>query len=231
MIVRWIKRFYTWRRFECPVCKCRLKAFLPFGLKSSANVQCPVCKSLERHRLIWLYFHEKTNLFRDNLRMLEVAPVFLTSERLKKLPNLDYISADLNSPGAMVKMDITDIQYPDDSFDVIYASHVLEHIEDDVKAMRELCRVLRPGGWAVLQVPMRGEKTLEGPDAGTPEERARLYGQDDHVRIYGFDGKYRERLEEAGFKVTVDPFAKTLGPEKIKRYGLKENEDIYCCVK
>ncbi len=131
----------------------------------------------------------------------------------------------------MVKMDLTDIQFPDHSFDVIYASHVFEHIPDDVKAMQELCRVLKPAGWAILQVPLMGEKTVEDPNIKTPAEREKVFGQHDHVRRYGFDGIYEDRLKKAGFVVTVDPYVNTLSPEKIKHYGLMEDEDIYFCEK
>ncbi len=163
--------------------------------------------------------------------MLHIAPEYTLSNLLKKLTNLNYITADLDPKRAMVQMDITDIQYPDNSFNVIYVSHVLEHIPDDRKAMSELCRVLKPNGWAILLVPIWAEKTIEDPHLKTPEERQKLFGQHDHVRRYGFDGKYKERLEEAGFKVKVEPYAKTLGHVKVKRYGLAEGEDIYFCKK
>ncbi len=217
--------------FFCPLCETHSDAFLPYGLKPRPNAMCPVCKSLERHRLIWLYFKERTNLFRDKLRMLHVAPEKLISGKLKELSNLDYLSADLSMASAMVKMDITDIQYPDNSFDVVYASHVLEHIPDDVKAMRELCRVLKPSGWAILQVPIYGNRTLEDPNIKTPEEREKIFGQHDHVRTYGHDGIYKTRLEKAGFDVMVDSFVKTLGPDKAARLGLIASEDIYFCTK
>lgn len=216
-------------RCECPICGNGVRSFLPFGMVERPNAQCPVCKSLERHRLVWLYFREKTNLFSANLKMLHVAPESQISERLRNLPNIDYVSADLNLRSAMVQMDITDIHFPDSSFDVIYASHVLEHIQDDMKAMRELHRVLSPQGWAILQVPILAERTFEDPTVTSPEERERLFGQNDHVRIYGPD--YRDRLQDAGFKVKVHPFARLLGSERCKRYGLVESEDIYYCQK
>jgi ubiquinone/menaquinone biosynthesis C-methylase UbiE len=131
----------------------------------------------------------------------------------------------------MVKMDITDIQYPDNSFDVVFASHVLEHIPDDVQAMRELCRVLRPDGWAVLQVPMWGPRTKEDPTVTDPAERAKLFGQDDHVRMYGHDGEYERRLRRAGFDVTVERVTVELGAELTRRYRLLDNEDVYLCRK
>lgn len=221
--------------YECSLCGSKISSFLPFGMRKNTpprpNAQCPVCKSLERHRLIWLYFRNRTNLFSTAHKMLHVAPELLLMDKLCSCPNIDYLSADLDSSLAMVKMDITDIHYPDNSFDVIYCSHVLEHIPDDQKAMRELCRVLRPGGWAILQVPLWGPKTIEDPSITTPEDRERVFYQFDHVRHYGHDGVYRQRLENAGFTVKVDPYIKELGEENSKRYGLMAGEDIYFCTK
>ncbi|MBW7957117.1 MAG: methyltransferase domain-containing protein [Deltaproteobacteria bacterium] len=216
--------------FECPVCGKQSESFLPFGIKQRPNAQCPVCRSLERHRLIWLYFKEKTNIFTDKMKILHIAPEGQIYKMLKALPNLEYISGDLMPGKAMVQMDITDIKYPDNAFDVIYASHVLEHIPDDRKAMRELHRVLKPSGWAILQVPISGDRTLEDPNIVTPEDRERAFGQGDHVRRYGFDGVYKARLEEAGFNVHVDSFVNTLSSEDVDRYGLI-NEDIYYVTK
>jgi hypothetical protein len=217
---------------ECPVCGTVVDGFLPFGMvRAQPERRCPDCGSLERHRLVWLYFKSKTNLFTDPVRMLHIAPEAFVQKRLKAFANIDYLSADLESPTAMVKMDITDIQYPDDSFDVVFASHVLEHIPDDVQAMRELCRVLRPDGWAVLQVPMWGPRTKEDPTVTDPAERAKLFGQDDHVRMYGHDGEYERRLRRAGFDVTVERVTVELGAELTRRYRLLDNEDVYLCRK
>jgi SAM-dependent methyltransferase len=162
---------------------------------------------------------------------LHVAPEKCIATRLKACDNIDYLSADIALSAAMVQMDITDIRLPAESFDVIYASHVLEHIPDDRKAMRELHRVLRPGGWAVLQVPVWRPTTTEDPTVTDPKERERLFGQSDHVRMYGHDGEYERRLQEAGFDLTVVPFVKELGPETARRYRLSAWEDIYFCAR
>jgi SAM-dependent methyltransferase len=129
----------------------------------------------------------------------------------------------------MVKMDITDIQYPDDTFDVIYCSHVLEHVQDDRKAIGEFYRVLKPGGWAILQVPITADTTFEDPKIINPKERERLFGQYDHARRYGPD--YKDRLMEPGFSVTVDGSVRGLDNQAIRRFGLMRNEDVYFCQK
>jgi len=218
-------------QFTCPCCGGSFREFLPTGVITRQNAQCPRCFSLERHRLIWLYLKNKTNFFTDHLKVLHFAPENCFQNKFKAMPNLDYISTDLESPTAMVKMDITNISYEDNSFDVILCNHVLEHIPDDKKAMKELLRVLKPGGWAILLVPLdlSREKTFEDPSIVSPEERERFFGQRDHVRWYGQD--YQHRLEQAGFTVTVDDYAKELGSELSKKYSLMEQEDIYFCTK
>ncbi|MEK7873336.1 MAG: methyltransferase domain-containing protein, partial [Chloroflexota bacterium] len=145
-----------------------------------------------------------------NLRVLDVAPLPVLQAKYVKLPNLDYLSVDIASPIAMVRMDITAIGCPRDQFDCILCYHVLEHVPDDRKALQELFRVLKPGGWAILQSPIDATrpKTFEDFSVTSPEERERVFGQSDHVRIYGLD--YKDRLTSAGFIVRVDDYAKQL---------------------
>jgi SAM-dependent methyltransferase len=172
-------------------------------------------------------------------RVLHVAPEPCIGERLAAQPTIDYLSADLDASRAMVGMDLTHIELPDASFDVILASHVLEHIPDDVSAMRELRRVLRPGGRAILAVPMRAV-TSEDLSITDPEERRRVYGQDDHVRAYGRDGVFEQRLRAAGFDVTSDPMIQEMDPALKRRYrlssgtlesvGVERYEPIFCCT-
>ena len=190
-----------------------------------------MCGSLERHRLMILYMKGKSDLFDGREKtMLHVAPETQLGRIFEGIPHLEYVSADLSSPKAMVKMDITDIHYPDESFDVIYRSHVLEHVGDDRKALNELYRVLRAGGWAILQIPTpTGPVTLEDPTVTSPEDRERLFGQHDHLRRYGLD--YRDRLEEAGFRVTVDDFVRTLDDATVMRCGLDRDESVYFCAR
>jgi SAM-dependent methyltransferase len=216
---------------HCPCCGGFFPGFIAGGPVLRAKACCPRCGSLERHRLLWLYLQEKTDFFKRQLSVLHVAPESIFQEQFRKLPNLDYISADIASPLAMVKMDITDIQFPDNTFDVILCNHVLEHIPDDRRAMEEIFRVLKPGGWAILQVPidMKRETTYEDPSITDPEERRRHFGQDDHVRWYGRD--YEERLAATGFAVSVNNFASGLPTETVRSCGILPQEEIYHCGK
>ena len=201
-----------------------------YGVVPRPEAKCPVCGSLERHRLICLYLTQKTDLFNgQDKKMLEVAPEYQLSRLFQKADYIDYHSADLFAPNVKVKMDITDIQYPDNAFDVIYCSHVLEHVPDDRKAMREFHRVLKPGGWAILQVPINDVSTFEDPTGLNPESRVRLFGQHDHVRRYGLD--YKDRLVDAGFSVTIDEFVRELDVPKVSKFGLMRCEDVYLCRK
>jgi SAM-dependent methyltransferase len=196
-----------------------------------ANARCPSCGARNRQRRLWLYLERKTNLLVDRLRVLHFAPERIFEEWLGSRPNLDYVSTDLERPRAMVKADITDLPFPDDSFDAILCSHVLEHVVDDRNAMRELYRVLRPGGWAVVLVPIdfSRSETFEDPTIVAPADRERLFGQDDHVRVYGRD--FTARLEEAGFTVRVEDFTRELTESETRRYGLRRKRDLHLCLK
>jgi SAM-dependent methyltransferase len=216
--------------FTCPCCGECFEKFQTH--KQRENAKCPRCKARERHRLLWLYLKNKTNLFHDNLRVLHFAPE-PWFKALSTLPNLDYLSADLEPGRAMIAMDITRILLRDHSVDAIICSHVLEHVIDDRRAMREMYRVLSTGGWAIILVPIRStqQKTLEDPAVVSPEERTRLFGQADHCRRYGSD--VQSRLEETGFAVKREDYTRELSEQAIKRYGLKplHGGPIYLCTK
>ncbi|MFP4664842.1 MAG: class I SAM-dependent methyltransferase [Bacteroidales bacterium] len=227
-VFRWmVLPFYRGNKYECPVCGGTFRKMLPYGNKGDDNRLCPRCLSLERHRLLWLFFKEKTNLFTERMRVLHVAPEQPFLERFKKLENLDYTTGDLLSPIADVKMDIMDIPFEDNHFDLVICNHVLEHVESDIKAMKEVLRVLKPGGRAFLQVPInyRNEETIEDLSITDPRERERIFGQYDHVRWHGLD--YAERLRSAGFDVDENRFVESLGDEKIDRYRLRKEETIF----
>ncbi len=181
--------------------------------------------------MIWLFLTEKTDLFDGRRKkMLHVAPEPHLSSLFRRANYIDYLSADLSKDRAMIAMDITNIQYPDNTFDVIYCSHVLEHVPDDRKAMSEFHRVLKVGGWAILQVPIVAEVTYEDPTLTSPAERLRVFGHHDHVRNYGLD--YKNRLIEAGFSVVVDDFVRRdLDEGTVARCGLMLSENVYHCRK
>lgn len=215
----------------CPVCGRASRRFRPFGISRRKAAQCLHCGALERHRLVWLYLHTMTDLF-DGLpkSVLHIAPESCFVARFKELLGDGYLTADLNSRRAMVRMDITDIRYADRAFDVIYCSHVLEHVLDDRRAMRELFRVLKPGGWAIILVPIHDGPTFEDSSIVVPKERLKAFGQADHVRRYGAD--YVERLREAGFTVSITTVSDLVDERDADRMGLTTaSGQIHCCTR
>lgn len=217
-------------KVECTVCGSKFNKFLPYGrLNPRENALCPSCLALERHRLMYLYLKEKTIFFTAPLKVLHVAPEYCFIDRFEKLPNIEYITADIESPLAKVKMDIEKIQFPDESFDVIFCNHVLEHVEHFDVATSELYRVLKKGGWAIMQSPqdMSMATTHEDPTITDPRERERIFLQSDHLRLFGKD--YGKQLAKAGFKVTEDDFV--MKEPNAKRYALPMEEIVYFCEK
>ena len=223
--------YYSGKGRDCPVCGKSSRAFAAFGDPPRTEAQCTHCLALERHRFLWLYFTEKTDLFDGSAKqVLHVAPEECFAQRFKNVLGDGYTTADLMNPKAMVKMDITDIQYPDDSFDVVYCSHVLEHVPDDRKAMCEFNRVLKTDGWAILLVPIQADETFEDPSITSPEERRQAFGQADHVRIYGPD--YVDRLRGAGFNVEVIKVDDIVEDADRVRLGLAGDPgEIFFCTK
>ncbi|MFA5197614.1 MAG: class I SAM-dependent methyltransferase [Patescibacteria group bacterium] len=178
---------------------------------------------------MWLFLNNETTIFNDKLTLLHFAPERFFLDRFMKMTNLSYTPADINPSLPLIKkIDIIDIPMNDNHYDCVICCHVLEHVHDDQKAMREIYRVLKPGGWAILQVPIGRLKTFEDHAVQTPQDRQRVFGQHDHVRIYGLD--YVTRLETAGFKVNVINYAKKVSDEKIRKYALSQ-KDIYLCSK
>jgi glycosyltransferase involved in cell wall biosynthesis/SAM-dependent methyltransferase len=213
----------------CPLCGGTFARFAPTIKPTGPNrpdSQCPRCGVREKHRHLWLYLQRKTNLFSEPLRLLHFAPEHALESRLRTLPNIDYVTADLYRPDVTARIDITDIPYDEGTFDAVICSHVLEHVADDRKALSELHRVLAGGGWAVVAVPVdpRRAETVEDPRParpGTPPARQRLYGRD-----------FAARCTEAGFDVDVVNLAPDLGDELSRRYGLRPGkDDLYVCRK
>ncbi|WP_457610018.1 class I SAM-dependent methyltransferase [Lutibacter sp.] len=208
------------------------RAFLPYGYgKQRLNALSPSTFSLERHRLLWLYLKNETNFFTKQKKVLHIAPEQCFLKPFKALHNLDYITADLYSPIADVKADICDLPFKENTFDVILCNHVLEHIEDDKKAMSELLRVLKPGGMGIFQVPqdLNREKTYEDSTITSAEERTKHFGQYDHVRIYGKD--YFDKLRTIGFTVNEIDYSSKLPNNLIEKYCLVKGEILPVCFK
>ena len=209
----------------CPVCDSHIRTYESFG--HIAKSWCPVCASMRWQRLGWIFLKKRTNLFDGMLKkMLHIAPEVSFEPRLKRVTNLDYVTGDLFDPNVMVKMDVTDIPFDDKSFDVVFCSHVMEHIPDDRTALNEFYRVLNFGGWAVFMVPIRmHELTDEDLSVTNPQEREKRFGQQDHVRFYGRD--FQDRLQQAGFEVTPIEATDLVEADKLEYMGLKEKEVLF----
>lgn len=219
--------FLKGNNFTDPIDGKSFRTFLPYGYgKQRNNVLSPSTLSLERHRLLWLYLKNETDFFTTKKKVLHFAPEQAFYKRFRKMSNLDYVTTDLNSPLADVKADICNLPFSDNDFDIILCNHVLEHISDDTKAMQELYRVLKPGGFGVFQIPqdLSRENTFEDDSITDKKERAKIFGQYDHVRIYGRD--YFDKLRSIGFKVEEIDYTTTLSDKDTETYCLAKGEII-----
>jgi len=219
-------------KFTDPIDGNTFRAFLPYGYnKIRNNVLSPSTYSLERHRLLWLYLKNETSFFKAKLKVLHFAPESALMNQFKKLKNISYDTIDLNSPIADIKADICDLPFLDNSYDLILCNHVLEHIVDDNKAIRELYRVLKKNGIGIFQVPIdyNRDTTFEDFSVTNKKERNKLFGQYDHVRIYGLD--FFDRLQKAGFSVERCEYTSKLSKEDIIKFCLPKKEIIPICRK
>lgn len=225
--------FFGGNKFEDPIDGRTYRRLLPYGaLDKRENALAPFSLSLERHRLQWLFMKERTNFFTaDKLKVLHVAPEQCFLERFRKQKNLDYTTGDLFSPLADVKMDLHEIPFDDNTFDVVFCNHVLEHVEDYHQCMTELHRVMKPGGWGIFQVPIdyNRYRTFEDPSITSEEDRLKYYRQKDHVRLFGLD--YEDHLANAGFVVKAENFGDNLEEGLKERYALPGYELMYYCEK
>ncbi len=221
-----VQPFYMGNKHHCPICGGHFRKFLPYGNKGNDNRLCPRCLSLERHRLLWLFLKEE-KMFDKNISFLHIAPEQPFNKRFRKQKHWKYITADLESPLADVKMDIRKMPFKDEEFDFVMCNHVLEHIDNDLQAMKEIYRVLKKGGKAIVQVPIDYQRTTTYEDFSItdPKERQKHFGQYDHVRVYGLD--YAERLRKAGFEVEISLFVETLPENEVNFYRLDKSEKIY----
>ena len=219
-------------KYTDPIDGKKFRAFLPYGYnKIRNNVLSPSTYSLERHRLLWLYLKNETSFFKAKLKVLHFAPESALMNQFKKLKNLSYDTVDLNSPIADIKADICNLPFLDNSYDFILCNHVLEHVIDDDKAMRELYRVLKKNGLGIFQVPIdyNRDTTFEDFSVINKKERNKLFGQYDHVRIYGLD--FFDRLQKAGFSVERCEYTSKLSKEDIIKFCLPKKEIIPVCRK
>lgn len=225
--------FYSGNAVQCPVCSRSYRQFLPYGrISTRPNALCPGCQSLERHRLIWLYLERETNFFQQPQDVLHIAPEACFMKPFEKVHGKRYITADLESPLAAVKMDIHKMPFNDQSFDMVLCNHVLEHVDNDIQALREIRRVLRPGGKAILQVPFFSPvppTTDEDIRITDPRERERRFGQDDHVRKYGLD--YPQRITQSGLRVDINELAARLSAEEVFHSGISGGEKLYIGIR
>ncbi|MCK4594553.1 methyltransferase domain-containing protein [bacterium] len=225
--------YYKFRGFflhgnnvECPVCGAHLRRFIHRGLDFFCR-----CGAGRRHRLLLLYLRRETELFQEPARVLQVGALLPEHRIFHSMPNLDYQNLDLNRTYADRNDDLTALPDPSESLDVIICFHVLEHIPDDRKAMREMHRVLKSDGWALIQVPHYPQRgaTYEDFSIVSRAERKKHFGQWDHVRVYGSD--FQERLEESGFTVRFIDYAAELSPAEIELYGVKNTVGFHLCTK
>lgn len=217
---------------ECPCCGGNFRSFKNFGVTSArVGARCPQCGALERQRLLVLFLRDQVELGTTPLRILHVAPETVLATYFAQFPAIERVTLDSEMHGVQVQADLQALPFPDAHFDAVICNHVLEHIPDDLLAMREIYRVMKPNGWAILQVPQDFSRatTYEDPTVIGREERLRAFGQEDHVRVYGRD--YPERLRKAGFQVEQIPYPEQLGTASIERYGLRASEPVYWCHK
>ncbi|MDG2209278.1 MAG: methyltransferase domain-containing protein [Flavobacteriales bacterium] len=219
--------------FEDPISGKTYRKMLPYGrMNPRPNALAPHSLSLERHRTLWIHLKQNTDFFKRPMRFLHLAPEYCFLGLFKQMEQLDYVTADLNSPWADHHFDVHSIPFEDDSFDVVMGNHLLEHVKDDLQVMKEFYRVMKPGGWGIFQVPIDfgNPHTEEDPLVTDPRERERLYWQDDHLRLYGYRA-YVERLKEAGFEVETVHLADELGEELVARYSLGSERLIHVAHK
>jgi len=211
----------------CPVCLATFDHYVRYNKRKRAR--CPSCGAMERHRLSWLFLQQSTTLFRKRTRMLHFAPEPIFQRKIEVYMNVDYVPASYDPSKPDEGVDIQDLKFADESFDLIYCSHVLEHVPDDSQAMRELHRVLAPDGVAVILVPQRNTaETYEDSSITTPEGREKAFGQWDHLRWYGRD--FTDRLTAAGLEYDIVYQNVRYSPELQRRYGLRP-EPIYACTR
>ncbi len=225
---------YKGNNVECPVCDRSFRKFLSYGSEVAhrENVLCPYDLTLERHRLMWLYLKNHSDFFTvEKLNVLHIAPEQCFHKRFKEQENLNYLTGDLVSPIADMHFDLHAIPLENNRFDVIFCNHVMEHVDDPIQCMSELYRVMKPGGWGILQVPQDFSRDTTYEDASiiSPAEREKHFWQKDHVRLFGLD--YPDWLRKGGFHVEEFDMNDFYSEEIQDRYRLGKGEILYIVSK
>lgn len=204
-------------RYRCNICNTGLRRFITL---ENGDQLCPRCGSIARNRRLWQLLQD--GLLRPEIRILDFSPSRCLYRAMKAQKGLTYLSTDISGDFLADKQyDITAIEAPNDHFDLILCYHILEHIEADRQAMRELARILKPGGICLVQTPFKAGEIYEDPEIRDPAERLVHFGQEDHVRIYSVEG-LRRRLEDSGFVVTV----KKIGTDSTVKNGFATAETV-----
>ena len=242
---------YRGNNFECPFCKNKFRKLkdggesLPFfkdhkiiGGGRRINMLCPYCLSTDRDRLIYFYLITRKEFLKKQLTLLHVSPESSVKSFLAKFPNINYYSGDkfeeryqgFYYDKTTLNLDLTNLQFPNDNFDIIICNHVLEHIKEEKKALFEIKRVLKYNGWAILQVPIanKNKNTIEYQNLSS-KKRESIYGQDDHMRLYGLD--YADRLRSNGFIVDTWRASDLLNVNEISKFALNSEEKVYIIKK
>ncbi len=211
---------YVGKNFQCNICNKRLKSFINLD----NDRLCPRCGSLQRTRRLWQILD---NEFLDTkLKILDFSPS-RSIYRMMKKGGYSYVSSDLSGDFISdVSYNILNIDSENNSFDLIICYHILEHIEDDMKAMTELWRVLNKGGYCIIQTPFKEGEIFEDKSITTPEGREKHFGQSDHVRVYSVNA-LKSRLEKVGFEVEIRNF----NEKDDNVNGLCHKESLLICHK
>lgn len=241
---------YAGNRVECPFCRKTFSKFRPTGVLDRPfwktleakelrkldfinvpNALCPWCGSGGRKCALFFYLRDNVKIWKmHGARLLDIAPDGFLTKKFFSDRHIEYVFLDISSSrNPTVIGNATQVSFADYTFDGIICYHVLEHIPNEIDAIGEMYRVLRHGGWAIVQVPIWARIAIEDPYAVTPDRRLQLFGHKDHVRRCGPD--YQERLRIAGLSIQQDDYVKNFSENKIKRYGLFQTEDIWFCVK
>ena len=225
--------FYRGNNFYCVCCGKSFRKFLPYGNILRANAVCPYCRSLERTRLLMYYLQNETFIFTQQKKILHFAPERAISKKIKAFSKAGYISADINPALGDQIVDIQNIPFEKEVFDIVICSHVLGHIPDEAKAINEIFRVLKSGGVAIILtlIDLNNDVTYENKNVRTSEEKLNHYGESDLLRLHGND--FISRLQREGIKVERIDYSIFFTDKEKRRnqFGNTERELIFRCQK